>query len=145
MYTRSQILENRKAWAEFLMKPGRRKAMGFLDRGDGHRCCLGHACYVLGIKRKNADDVIYYAESYELAPKSLMQKLGLWSNDGASRHYGHVLNIFPEKSSQHRDIKDLASANDETNASPQRIGKYLMTVLEGGEHTPFKPLIDYPE
>lgn len=144
-YTRSQILENRKKWAEFLMKPGRRKAQSRLDTGGGNRCCLGHACYVLGIKPENKEGIIYYDESFEMAPERLINMLGLWQDDGATENYEHVIPLFPEYTSKYNNIKDLAAGNDETSASPQRIGKYLMTVLEGGKHTPFRPLTDYSE
>jgi hypothetical protein len=39
----------------------------------------------------------------------------------------------------------LADLNDSTKATPQEIGEYLESVIEGGANTPWKELTDYPE
>lgn len=143
VYTRSQVRAARIKWAEFLMAKGRKKATGLLDSGEGHRCCLGHGAYILGIKGKKLPNGHYaYEDETDIAPQSLIEMVGLWDDTGMTND-GTPIKIFKKKSNH--DLYDLAGVNDNTNASPRRIGKYLLSVVEGGYNTPFRPLEDYPE
>jgi len=156
MITREQVLENRKIWINFLKKKDRKKAYGALDEGGGKRCCLGHACYVLGIERRNdgPDHPIYYGAKLEdaFAPDELIEAVGLWDNDGSVRS-GPSFHI------KGKQFQSLAAANDaetvydydeednvvmsDFNATPQQIGAYLESVIQGGDNTPFIPLSKY--
>jgi len=143
IYTRSEIRAYRQKWIDFLMAKGRKKATGQLDAGGGARCCLGHGCYILGIKAESFGEGGWeYDGSEGLAPASFIEMVGLW-NDTGSTNFSTPIKIF-KKESAHDNV-DLAGINDDTNASPLRIGRYLLSVIEGGDDTPFKPLTDYPE
>lgn len=132
-YTRSEILANRRKWIDFLKQPKRKKATGMLAWPGGARCCLGHACYVLDPKRDTG-----WVSDDGLPPAKIMNMLGLKTADGGAN--GGYLNVpgFDEWVS-------LAGLNDESKITPQQIGAYLETVIEGGPDTPFKPLTDYPK
>lgn len=143
-YTRSQIRANRQKWIDFLMVKGRKKATGLLDKGGGARCCLGHGCYVLGIKPERSDggSWIYYDDASEMAPKSFVEMVGLWTQEGSTFNENSDIDVFGNKNPI-KMFESLAEVNDETNASPKKIGEYLLSVIEGGEHTPFRPLSEY--
>lgn len=148
MLKRSEVLANRLKWIDFLEVKSRRKTTGWLDDGNGKRCCLGHACYVLGIeKTKNEHDGgrFRYAGETAEAPQELIDMVGLWSTLG-SAEANAFLKIRDE------EYESLAAANDGNNSdmtgkgqSPQAIGSYLRTVINGGSDTPFTPLDGYPE
>lgn len=145
VFTRSQIRAAREKWAQFLMVPGRKKAVGALDKGDGHRCCLGHGCFLFNIKKSKLwnNTFAYGANGAEgEAPDELVEMLGLWDDLGGTFRLEKDIDIFKDMT---KNKDTLANINDDTSASPQRIGKYLMTVIEGGENTPFRPLTDYLE
>lgn len=129
---RQTVERDRRAWAEFLMQPKRKKATRVLTRGGEQRCCLGHACALfLGRPRHSA----WLGESEEL-PQPLADRLGMWGIVGCS--HGGFADL---RGQQHRC---LARINDDTDATPQQIGAYLLTVIEGGDDTPFRPLNDFP-
>ena len=52
-YTQKQIDNNRRKWLSQLRDPESKKETGQLESLDDSntRCCLGHACHALGIKR----------------------------------------------------------------------------------------------
>ena len=140
---RSQILENRKTWIKKLKDPNSKKATERLEdlRVEG-LCCLGHGCVALGLKRELLRDnscVVLYGEEEEdmCAPSTFVKMVGLWNCVGAAV-YGDL--VF-------RGLKfhSLADINDSTDATPQEIGRYLESVIEGGDDSPFKPLSEYPE
>jgi hypothetical protein len=153
-YTRSQVRDYRMKWINFLMAKGRRKARSRLDAGKGARCCLGHGCFVLGIKKSKDDGGTYYYDGEEdLPPNNFVLMVGMWTNDGAAKNDNrYTIGKY--------DFNSLAEANDEEtryvyvkgkdksvkiNISPRQIGTYLLSVIEGGKDTPFRPLTDYPE
>lgn len=135
---RSEVRANRQKWIDFLKKPGRKSAIESLDQGRGRRCCLGHGCYVMGLKPVRVGDDIFYDHESQYAPSSFMSWVGLWTKDGrtASEALIVIRGRYP--------FKSLALAND-NGESPFDIGEYLESVIEGGVNTPFKPLSDYPE
>lgn len=124
--TRSQIKANRQKWIERLCDSRARKAKTELAETPWRMCCLGHGCEALGI------NFVWHAQ-YE---EELTHQAGLWGDIGKSQN-GSKLGKWDEWA--------LAIINDKTNATPQQIGAYLRTVIEGGEDTPFRPLTDYPE
>jgi hypothetical protein len=139
--TRAEILANRQQVVKFLQQPKRKKAQGSLDRGDGKRCCLGHMCYVLGLKRTPQTARIAYGHSKEVgyAPTELLSLLGLYCVRGGSKKLDTL------RIEGNTKYHNLASINDNTDTTPQAIGKYLESVIEGGENTPWAPLSIYPE
>lgn len=143
---RDEILFNRKKWIKFLKDKRRKKATGILENFDvrGARCCLGHGAFVMGIERTRHKDDDYCYITYgkdnddEMAPPELVEMVGLWTQAG-SPNKGNLFDR-PHGAS-------LAEWNDDPyeNPTPREIGEYLESVIEGGGHTPFKPLTDYPE
>jgi hypothetical protein len=155
--TRDEVKANRIKWANFLLNKKRKKATGILDKGDGARCCLGHGAYCLGVSRHRLGET--YVTSFEYgdgratysAPSELVDLVGLWDSDGMTEGEDLVIDGL--------NFSSLASANDadrhyafetgvesrEINITPQMIGTYLLTVIEGGDDTPFRPLSEYPE
>lgn len=148
-YTREQIRENRMKWINFLMTKGRKKTKGTLDKGDGKRCCLGHACFILGITKRisTTSNKIYYGGEEAFAPSDLVDKVGLWTNDGSTDDMVPFTIIPRRKPTLKLEFDNLAGANDseEYEISPYDIGTYLLTVIDGGPHTPFRPLTSFPE
>jgi len=131
--TREEVLANRKRWVEFLQKPGRKKAEGLLDMGDGGRCCLGHGCYALGIKRMPSplsDGVFYYEGQADAAPASFRKMVGLIGGYGELADGGMA----------------LAEMNDKTDMTPQQIGAWIEARITGdAPDSPFLPLSNYLE
>lgn len=118
--------------------------------GNGERCCLGHGCYILGIPRVQHAEGIprlqhaavqegYYSYDGDNAeaPQSFVDMVGLWSRSGRING-GQPFIINGKK------CDSLVRANDGLDATPQQIGQYLLSVIEGGDDTPFVPLSDYP-
>lgn len=136
--TREQVRANRQKWIDFLKNPMRRKAVGVLDNGFGQRCCLGHGCYALRLQREKTGSVYAYGKWMEecSAPIEFIAAVGLFACNGKSDS-GLGLGQWQE------DM--LVNVNDETDATPQQIGEYLQSVIEGGEDTPFRPLSEYKE
>ena len=127
---RREILENRKKSIKFLQNPKRKKAKEYLDIGKGKRCCIGHGCYVLGVKKIRDGYGWNYGRKEEphTAPFEFMDLVGLYTELG-SYYTG--------------DSTCLTELNDNTNTTPQEIGNMLEKMIEGGIDTPFRPLTDY--
>lgn len=139
MYTRQEILENRQTVIKFLKGKGRKKAWGYLDTGNGERCCLGHMCYALKIPKTFAEnsELWVYDGSDDYAPLSMMNKVGLYDSIGRT---GSGARLTKEM----EFYNSLSTLNDESDWTTQQIGAYLETVIEGGDDTPWKPLSYYP-
>ena len=105
------------------------------------RCCLGHGCFVLGIKRTRALSKATKSFNYgkrkkaAYAPKEFIAAVGLHNSDGSA--INALICIRGET------FPSLASANDGTETTPQQIGAYLESVIEGGADTPFRSLNEY--
>ena len=143
-YTNEQIMENRQKWIDFLILPETKKGTGYLDRGYGTRCCLGHGAFILGVHSvvHNSSEIVQYGlerESYH-APVELVEMVGLHAADGSSAigENGYHHNMV---STVREDYTSLASLNDASDWTPQQIGEYLKTVIHGGDNTPFKKLV----
>lgn len=139
--TRAEVRANREKWARFLMQPGRKKATGVLDEGDGYRCCLGHGAYCLGVPRSRYLSGFEYGDGYDdcVAPQELIQLVGLHYSEGNPlESNGMVINGST--------YGCLTAANDSPDGlRPKQIGEYLLSVIEGGPSTPFIPLSEYKE
>lgn len=133
---RSEILANRKIVVAFLQQPERTKAYNLLDQGNGSRCCIGHMCYVLQLPSKQENGgAIRYCGMLAFAPQELIDRIGLYAKDGRASTHSKLVDSY----------YTLVELNDAANWSPQEIGAYLESVIEGGSHTPWKPLEAYPE
>ena len=145
-YTRAQVRANREKVIAFLQEPERKKAIGRLDAGNDHRCCLGHMCFALDIKRShtawidnNGREMFGYGlqEQYSIGPTELVQMVALNTNIGEAIGQKTYLGDF--------QYGALSSVNDKSDATTQEIGAYLATVIEGGDGTPWHALSDIPE
>lgn len=152
--TFEDVLKNRRIWIDFLKAPEQTKAFRRLEdvNGDG-RCCLGHACHILGERRMVSKDnagvmFIAYGIPYNrtLATERVMRMLGLRNLSGRWPHTMHVHREDGELlvNEVHCDdsampYNSLANLNDckKLDATPQEIGAYLEYVIEGGANSPF--------
>ena len=120
---KSEILENRRKWVNHLLDPSTKKTTAKLeDINDPEcRCCLGHGCHVLNLKRVVGAGKVTYCGHSTLAPEKLKQRMGI------------------------KSTSYLIEMNDGEDKSPQEIGKYLESIIEDENSEIFKPLSDYPE
>lgn len=142
VYSRSEIKINRQKMIDQLKDPKSEKTEGLLEdpNNNNARCCLGHGCHALNIERFVDSNGICYGQENDsaVAPPQLINKVGLFFN----------LGVFQSrKITTFKSVKfdSLVGANDGSNLTPQDIGEYLESVIEGGEDTPWKPLSEYPE
>lgn len=144
MITRSEILANRQKWIDYLKRPETKKETHRLENpmDTDARCCLGHACYILGAERVERHDRIEYFGNENYTPHQIVEELGLYDRTGriiGSSAFDNYTN-FEEFS-----FYSLSVLNDMTDITPQKIGEYLESVIEGGEKTPLISLSEYPE
>jgi hypothetical protein len=139
---RDEILKNRETWIEGLLNPESKGFTGWLENliNSNERCCLGHGCHYLGLTRSisNSGRVLYEKRFSSVAPEKLVELVGLWNDIGATSDEETSLRGYPS-------LISLIAMNDQTTDTPQCIGKYLQSVIEGGPDTPFRPLTAYPE
>lgn len=136
---RSEILKNRQTWINRLLDPKSKKGIHKLKNGDSF-CCLGHGCDVLlgdsGVWDLTDTFIIHDHEYKDLPPDIFCNMVGMWDDQGGS---------YSSNNLEGYRFDNLVDVNDVTNASPQEIGEYLKSVINGGYHTPFKPLNMYEE
>ena len=78
-----------------------------------------------------------YQGNIYLGPYLLVEKLGLHDNlGGVLTTSTRLLNTR---------YSSLSEVNDYTSLTPQQIGAYLESVIEGGDDTPWKNLSEYEE
>lgn len=145
LYSHEEVMENRRAWIAYLKSPEAKKAKHQLETTDMEgnavgRCCLGHGCHVLGVKRtKEEGRSVRYDGRFDYAPHSFMSKVGLYRENGAfigrDTPFGNDGSIYI--SMFERCANSLAYLNDSTELTPQAIGEWLETVIDGGPGTPF--------
>lgn len=93
-------------------------------RGDGKRCCLGHACHVLKVAKVDLDDGFAYGVNIDttLAPDELVKMLGLRDKHGLFRDKIEVIS-GPHDFSE--EVYSLAGLNDHTSYTPKMIGDFI--------------------
>jgi hypothetical protein len=130
----AEIIEARKKWIAYLKNSDTLKTIGKLEDPDNpnKRCCLGHACHIFEVERQASKFKVLYDDHSARLPESLVLKLGMWSVYGSGKLVQYKLRGL--------DVKSLSSLNDDADYTPQQIGEYLETVIEGGDDTPFKSL-----
>ena len=135
---RNKILENRKKVIAFLKDSSRQKHKGSLENIDNteERCCLGHMCAALNIQREAYNHCIHYDTEGAIAPESLVNMVGLNGQSGTIR------NLYRYKNQRYLGLTDL---NDHSDITPQEIGAYLESVIEGGPNSPWRSLNEYTE
>lgn len=144
-YTKSEILANRRAWINFLKRPDTIKGKQLLESTSNNeaRCCLGHACHVLIPETRNTNGgrVVYgNITDWAYAPPLLVDKLGLYKANGEIPNGSQALANVTGAT-----WNSLADYNDNTSITPQQIGEYLETVIEGGFNTPFEHISRYED
>lgn len=142
---RGVILQNRINWHTYLQQPEARHWRNSLEsiREGNARCCLGHACHVLGVPRRvvlNGDwKSVYYAEQHGYAPKVTQRLLGLCTED--ARVFGNLPEFMVTECGY--ACTTFAHLNDVKRWTPQKIGELLETMVDGGPGTPYFPLTAY--
>ena len=87
-YTQEQIDDYRAQWLAQLRSPEAKQARGKLEDPDdpNKRCCLGHACHILGLERTvkkpewRASDCVFYGKNCGEAswlPREACKKLNV--------------------------------------------------------------------
>ena len=135
---RAEILKNRQTVIAFLKDPAREKCIGVLEdpSNPNARCCLGHMCAVFGAERKTIEHDVYYDKEITTAPQIVIKSIGLHDRFGSGyKHFTYNNFIY----------SSLIQMNDSGNLTPQEIGAYLESVIEGGPDTPWKSLNEYLE
>lgn len=129
------ILAYRRKWIGGMKLPTTVKGRGHLveDPKTGARCCLGHACHILGAEYD--DNLRSYDGRIDYAPPSIVEALGLWTSTGSVGD-----DTFSLEGPAGDRYNNLAELNDHTSITPQEIGAYLETVIMGGPATPFRPI-----
>lgn len=149
MLTDQQIYDNRRKVIAYLQNPNRRKAKGTLQdsQTSRNRCCLGHMCHAVGIRPEydvRRGPVFGDRHEAEMAPRELIDALGLNDESGVIDIYSETSFITDSKTSAvidlFRECGSLTKLNDETNTSPQMIGKMLEVMILGGDGTPWRKL-----
>lgn len=138
------LLKNRNTWIEFLCEPDRKSTVGKLESPTypDNRCCLGHGCHILEVSRLerclNGTKVITYGEDLQelRAPDELVDLVGLWNSDGSSSS-GVRLNFEGIYYTNLTEMNDGRFDRDICPLTPQKIGEYLKSVIQGGVNTPF--------
>ena len=116
----------REQWLEQLRNPESEKVTGMLE--DPHcenaRCCLGHACYALGIEREESvnQEYVYYDGEWEVLSGEVAEMLDITQN-GNFVHDVNIADYFPEYlPNKYMCLSDL---NDRTSLKPQQIAVIL--------------------
>ena len=153
--TRASVRKYRQKWIDFLIAPERKQGQSYLARPDGRRCCLGHACHILkedlNLSTFENDNLVYYDSSNIYPPPKVVSALGLYNKYGSSGGFHSATNVRHDlRNAIEIDKKEFQSLSDANDCithiiTPQLIGEYLQTVIEGGIDTPFKPLDYYEE
>jgi hypothetical protein len=123
-----EVKANRRKWIDFLREDGRKKAVDALDVGNEERCCLGHACFVLGVEQhvsvsQENSNGIFYGKGWNCgaAPAELIELVGLRSSGGSFAPFTFAV----EMNLQSLMITSLAELNDKTNYTPKEIGDFI--------------------
>jgi hypothetical protein len=152
--THQEMYDNRLKAIAYLLTKKLKKTTGTLRNIGGGRCCLGHMMDALGVQCKLDNDDGYkywfYFDKDQNDSSTLLddvsEKLGTWDNNGSSNSDLGVLEypggskIKYYNSITYVNVSCLTSLNDDTKWGPAKIGRYLLSVIMGGNATPFKPL-----
>ena len=133
--------EARKTWFAFLREPGRKKHTGELESvlDNERRCCLGHACHVLGANRTEIcrDSSIYYGNQSGILPDSIAEMLDM---DAEGCLYSSIDLDGDEEADG--GIDTITALNDDTDLNPAQIADVLEKQFERGNVVPYRKIID---
>ena len=118
-YTREQIDENRQKWLAVLRDPKSKKALGVLEssKDPNARCCLGHACHALGLKRTEPSESrhVHYDSKSQWLPISARRALKI----NPVGRFGKNVII------NGKELSNLCQVNDWTSLTPQEIADVI--------------------
>ena len=127
------INENRDLWLEQLHSPESEKAVSMLEDGEyeNARCCLGHACYALGIEREVEQlsfggvlhTRVYYDHDHEVLSEDVAQMLDITPN-GDFINAVDIAEYYPDLV-LYNEFLCLSELNDRTELDPQQIAVIL--------------------
>ena len=119
MYTPEQIDENRQKWLSVLRAPESKKALGVLESSEdpNARCCLGHACHALGLKRTEpaGSRYVHYDSKSQWLSKNARRALRIDSTG----YFRKPIIINGKK------LTNLSQVNDWTSLTPQEIADVI--------------------
>ena len=119
MYTKEEINENRQKWLAVLRDPESKKVTSILEStGDPNaRCCLGHACHALSLKRTMYDKsrYVYYDYEFRQLPLRACEALEIDTNGSFKE---------PIVIKDH-NFYGLTGVNDGTSLTPQEIADVI--------------------
>ena len=122
-YTQEEIDENRRKWLAQLRDLDSKKEFGQLEnvKDSNARCCLGHACHALGIRRRvkqypsSSIDLVAYENTSGALPSSACYMLNITA-----------IGRFIEKIIVNGEsCSDLSDVNDNTLLSPAEIADVI--------------------
>ena len=93
-------------------------------------------CAALNVPRRVLNNDVLYDGQMTCMPESATELIGLYSRLGGSPT---GLIIYGQY------YLTLATMNDTSTTSPQKIGEYLESVIKGGPNTPWKSLDEYKD
>ena len=138
------INENRALWLEQLRRPESEKATGMLEDGEyeNARCCLGHACYALGIEcEEEAIEIggvlhtrVYYDHNYEVLSDEVAEMLDIDPNGHFERAV-EISDYYPDLV-QYNEFLCLSDLNDRTDLTPQQIADVIEDQFVKGNMSP---------
>ena len=153
--TKKQIEKYRKKWLAQLRHPDAMKARTELENYEDprQRCCLGHACHALGIKRKERmteftldgptnTNVVFYDESTTYLPAKARKKLNLTYNGEFRKPIkvsSSLAKYWEETELFKAEFSNLAALNDLTPLGPNEIAD---VIEENFENDNFRPCDD---
>ena len=121
---KKQIDRNRKKWLAVLRAPESKKHRAALEKptDPNARCCLGHACHALDIKKSKESEsgYIYYDGELGILPKKAQKKLRV-NPKGTFKNPVRINGI---------DLFDLVYVNDDTDLTPQEIADVIEDQFE---------------
>ena len=130
-YTQKQINEYRAKWLAQLRSPKAKKTTLKLEdfKKPNKRCCLGHACHALGIKREVLESnyslgnsIVHYENEPTYLPEEAYEKLDITSE---GRFVTPVELDHIHKYYKGDVYKNLARINDHTALTPAEIADVI--------------------
>ena len=133
---REEVNNNREKWLKFLRSNGINKAKGHLETPKSYgvknsRCCLGHACHILGFKarhgvRSNNDDVVRYNSANLTLPRAAREMLNI------TKEGKFLIPVEVKGKKCTHSYISMAHLNDNTSLTLKEIADIIEEQLKAG-------------
>ena len=147
-YTKEQINEYRARWLAQLRSPHAKKGRCELETPEVQvrRCCLGHACHALNIRRHTnimvgtrlTSKTVLYDNESSVLPESAAVKLNI-TPSGLLRTPVKVKNNFGE----YFHVNSLTKLNDNTPLFPSEIADFIEEQFENNNLREYQDYAGY--